>query len=299
LDAAVGISKRVVVGIPAYNEESNIAKTILRAKSHVDRIVVVDDGSTDDTAIIAKSLGVTLLSNQKNMGKGMALKVIFNAARELDADVLVTIDADAQHDPDEIPKVIEPILNGTADVAVGARKTGPRIRRIALRLLDAATAVHDSDGAIVDSQSGFRAYSKRAINVIDFGERGMGVESESLKKALEKNLVIRQVQIQARYGAETDHTLHPILHFSDVASTITKVVLLRRPIRYLGIPAVLLVVVGLYRWFQILDAYNSTRQFAIGNAIVASLVLIVGFFLGIGAIILLAISLAIQERPKE
>jgi hypothetical protein len=111
--------------------------------------------------------------------------------------------------------------------------------------------------------------------------------------------VIKQVPIQARYGRETDHALHPVLHFSDVLSTVAKIVLLKRPIRFLGLPAMILVIGGLYWWFQILDRYNSTRQFAIGNAIVASVVVIVGFFLGIGAIILLAISLAIKERPRE
>jgi glycosyltransferase involved in cell wall biosynthesis len=288
-------SKLIVVGVPAYNEESTIAKTILRAKKHVSKIVVVDDGSTDDTSRIAESLGATVLFNDRNMGKGQALKTIFKIARELEADVLVTIDADAQHDADDIPKVAEPVLDGTADVAVGARTTGPRFRRVAQKALDIATAVYDKDGVVVDSQSGFRAYSRRAIDRMDFGERGMGVESESLKKASQEGLVIKQVPIRVSYGAETDHTLHPVLHFSDVLSTLAKIALLKRPLRFLGIPAVLMVLFGLFRWIQILNTYNTTREFAIGNALVASVVLIAGFFLGIGAIILLAIRLIVQE----
>lgn len=285
----------IVVGIPAYNEEHNIARIILRAKKHARRIIVVDDGSTDDTAMIAEGLGATVTSHGRNLGKGQALKTIFKVARELEAGVLVTIDADGQHDPDQIPNVAKPILDGAADVAIGARSTGPRFRRAGQRALDVTTAVRDADGVLVDSQSGFRAYSRKAIERMDFGELGMGMESESLKKASEKGLIIKQVPIDVRYGGETDHTLHPLLHFSDILSTLAKITLLKRPLRFLGIPAVLMVLYGLLRWFQILDAYNTTREFAIGNALVASVVLIAGFFLGIGAIILLAIRLIVQE----
>lgn len=293
------LAKSIFVGIPAYNEESCIARTILRTRKHANKIVVVDDGSTDDTAAIAESLGAFVLFNERNMGKGQALRNIFKVAREQQANVLITIDADSQHDPDDIPRVAKPVLDGLADVAVGARSTGPRVRRLGQRFLDTMTSVRDVDGVVVDSQSGFRAYSRRAIELLDFGEQGMGVESESIKRAYAKGLVIKQVPIQARYGGETDHALNPVLHFSDVLSTLAKIVLLKRPIRFLGLPAMILVIAGLYWWFQILGEYNSTRGFAIGNAIVASAVIVIGLFLGIAAMILLAISLAIRERPRE
>jgi glycosyltransferase involved in cell wall biosynthesis len=293
------LAKSIFVGIPAYNEESCIARTILRTRKHANKIVVVDDGSTDDTAAIAESLGAFVLFNERNMGKGQALRNIFKVAREQQANVLITIDADSQHDPDDIPRVAKPVLDGLADVAVGARSTGPRLRRLGQRFLDTMTSVRDVDGVVVDSQSGFRAYSRRAIELMDFGEQGMGVESESIKRAHAKGLVIKQVPIQARYGGETDHALNPVLHFSDVLSTLAKIVLVKRPIRFLGLPAMILVIAGLYWWFQILGQYNSTREFAIGNAIVASSVVIIGFFLGMAAMILLAISLAIRERPRE
>jgi glycosyltransferase involved in cell wall biosynthesis len=284
----------IVAGIPAYNAETSIAGTILRSKKHVNRIIVVDDGSADYTAKIAESLGATVVSNARNVGKGQALRTIFQLARQLEADVLVTIDADGQHDPDDIPQIVEPILEHAADVVVGSRSAAPLIRRVGQRALDTATDVRDVNGFLVDSQCGFRAYSRKAFNQLDFVESGMGAESESLKKASELGLTIQQVPIHVRYGGESDHSLHPVLHFSDVVSALAKVALLKRPLRFLGIPAMVLVLVGLFWWFQILDTYNTTRQFAIGNALVASVVLIAGFFLGVGAIILLAIRLIVE-----
>lgn len=288
-------ARLIVVGIPAYNAGRTIASTILRARNHGDKIVVVDDGSTDDTAAIAEAMGSTVLSNPRNMGKGHAVKKIFMFTMQLNADVLVTIDADGQHDPADIPKIVEPVIDGTADLVVGVRTGVPRARRVAQKALDVATGVHDKDGMLVDSQSGFRAYSRKAISHMNSWEPGMGADSENLKKASQHGLVIKQIPINVSYGGGTDHTTNPLLHFSDILSTLAKVALLKRPLRYLGIPATLMVLFGLIRWIQILDAYNSTREFAIGNALVASVVLIAGFFLGIGAIILLAIRLIVQE----
>jgi glycosyltransferase involved in cell wall biosynthesis len=275
-----------------------IAKTIVRTMGYVDRVIVVDDGSVDDTCAIAKGLGALTYRHSRNRGKGQALRTIFRAARELQATVLVTLDADAQHHPADIPEVVAPILSKEADIAIGSRFEGdstPALRRTGQKFLDLTTAVHDNNGKIVDSQSGFRAYSEKAIHTLDFGESGMGVESESLRKAAQRGLKIIQVPVAVSYGRETDHTLNPILHFTDVVSAIAKQALLKRPVRFLGIPSAALIIGGLYWWILILDAYNHTREFAIGNAIVASVVLMLGFFLGISSLILLALVLIVQE----
>lgn len=296
----LGISNAqlIIAGIPAYNEEQMIAKTIIRTKKYVQRVIVVDDGSVDDTASIAESLGAVVYRQNKNRGKGVALRTLFEAARKIGATVLVTLDADTQHDPAEIPKLLLPVLNKEADIAIGSRNSGdstPRIRRAGQRLLDVSTSVRDETGSIVDSQSGFRAYSRRAIEELNFGEPGMGVESESLNKAVKLGLVIRQVPVTFSYGRDTDHSLNPLLHFTDVVSAIAKNTFLRRPVRFLGVPGAALIVGGLYWWLLIFEQYDRTREFAIGNAIVASVVLMVGFFLATGSLILLAITLMVQE----
>lgn len=295
-------SQAIVAAIPAYNEEQMIAKTIVRTKKYVERVIVVDDGSVDDTAEIAESLGALVYRHNKNRGKGAALRTVFNAARELGVTVLVTLDADAQHDPGEIPSLVAPILNKEADIVIGSRVDAhsvPRMRRTGQKLLDATTAVRDQSGAIVDSQSGFRAYSEKAIATLDFGEPGMGVESETLKKASQLGLTIRQIPITISYGRAVDHSLNPLLHFTDVISVIAKNSFLRRPVRFLGVPAAILIIGGLYWWLLILDLYNRTRAFAIGNALVASVVLMIGFFLSVGSLILLAITLTTQESNRS
>jgi glycosyltransferase involved in cell wall biosynthesis len=290
--------QNVLVGIPAYNEEKAIAKVIVNSKKYADAIVVVDDGSTDDTGLIARNLGVSVIRHVSNRGKGEAIKTVFVQARQLNADILVTVDGDGQHDPNEIPALIEPIIDGTADVVTGSRqaRTTPKVRGAGVKILNLATSVKDTNGATVDAQSGFRAYSKRAVERLDIDEPGMGAEALVLKSASALGLRIKQVPISIKYLGRTDHSLNPISHFGDVLLAIIKAVVLKRPVRSLGIPGVLLVVVGVYWWIRILDIYNATREFAIGNALVASVVLLAGFFMVISAMVLIAIVLAIQEH---
>jgi glycosyltransferase involved in cell wall biosynthesis len=290
--------KTILVGIPAYNEEKTIAKVIVNTKAYADKIIVADDGSTDDTGLIAKNLGARVVRHTRNRGKGEAVRTVFMQARRIKADVLVTLDADGQHDPHDIPALVRPIFEGTADVIVGSRETleTPKLRRAGVRMLNLVTSVRDIDGATVDAQSGFRAYSRKAIDQLDFDEPSMGAEALALKSASALGLRIKQVPISIKYLGRTDHSLNPVSHFSDVLVAIIKAVILKRPVRSLGIPGLLLVIVGVYWWIRILDIYNATRQFAIGNALVASVVLLAGFFMVISAMMLVAIVLAIQER---
>jgi glycosyltransferase involved in cell wall biosynthesis len=289
---------RILVGIPAYNEENTIAKVIANAKAYADVIIVADDGSTDDTELIAKSLGARVIRHTRNRGKGEAVRTIFMQAKRIKADALVTLDADGQHDPHDIPKLVRPILEDQADVIVGSRGNveTPKLRGAGVRMLNLVTAVRDIDGATVDAQSGFRAYSRRAIDQLHFDEPSMGAEAVALKSANTLGLRIKQVPISIKYRGGSDHSLNPVSHFSDVLVAVIKEVVLKRPVRSLGIPGLILVIVGVYWWIRILDIYNATRQFAIGNALVASVVLLAGFFTVISAMMLIAIVLAIQER---
>ncbi len=111
----------VVVGIPAFNEEQTIARVILDAQKFAGKVVVCDDGSTDYTAKIAEGLGADVVRHEKNGGYGASIKSLFMRAHELNADVFVTLDADGQHEPNEIPCVIKPIVEGAADVVIGSR----------------------------------------------------------------------------------------------------------------------------------------------------------------------------------
>ena len=158
-------SARIIAALPAFNEETYLAKIIPLIKSYVDLVIVVDDGSTDATSSISQQLGAHVINHPENRGYGAALQTIFSAAREFNADALVIMDSDGQHDPLDVEKVLEPLLNG-ADVVIGSRfldktkNTVPGYRQIGMKMLDTATAAAGVEIGI-DTQSGFRAYGKK------------------------------------------------------------------------------------------------------------------------------------------
>jgi len=157
----------IIVAIPAYNEEETIAKEILNAKKYADKIIICDDGSADSTAEIAKSLGADVIRHKRNLGYGAAIQSLFKRAKELNFDVLVTLDGDGQHDPDDIPKVIKPIIDDEADIVIGSRFIGnslvvmPWYRRIGVKLITNFVNYSAKQSiSIRDAQSGFRASGK-------------------------------------------------------------------------------------------------------------------------------------------
>jgi glycosyltransferase involved in cell wall biosynthesis len=286
----------IVLGIPAYNEEASIAKVIVQSRKFVDKIVVCDDGSEDLTRKIAESLGAEVIVHENNLGYGAALRDLLDWARRASADVLVTLDADGQHDPNEIPSLISPILASEADITVGHRPFRPagmtRRRRIAQKALDVLTGVKEN-GAYVDSQSGFRAYSNRSLG-LEVSEWGMGAESEVLLRAKRTGLMIRQVPVHIRYEAGS-RVGKSAVQFSDVISAIVKTWLVRRPFRTLGIPGLVLLLVGVLGWLEVLASYDATKGFAIGHALVYTIILLSGMLVTITAMLLFIAKTVIQE----
>jgi len=153
----------VVAVIPAFNEERTIGKVVLLARRYVDRVVVCDDGSMDLTAVIAEGLGATVIRHDRNMGKGAALRTSLEYLKQLNPDVVVTLDGDGQHDPDGIPGLVEPIIEGKADLVVGSRYVegsetdAPFYRRFGLKLVNLVSR-RSGKGVVGDTQSGFRTY---------------------------------------------------------------------------------------------------------------------------------------------
>ena len=173
-----GVSKPfVVVGIPAFNEEKAIARVILEAQKFADAVVVCDDGSTDLTAEIAERLGADVIKHERNSGYGAAIRSLFGRARELGADVLVTLDADGQHDANEIPNVLKPILQNKADIVVGSRFIDaqgttemPLYRRFGAKIITKLVNGSSKNG-ISDAQSGFRAYNRQTMEKLGVSRR--------------------------------------------------------------------------------------------------------------------------------
>ena len=187
------------LGIPAYNEEKNIGAIIIQLKKIASKIIVCDDGSTDSTNSIAKELGAIVISHSKNQGYGATIRSIFLKAKEIDSDILVTIDADGQHDVADVEKIIKPIINNECDIVIGSRfleksQDIPTYRKFGINIITKVTNASMKDN-LTDSQSGFRAYNKIVLEEISPSETGMGVSTEILIKASNKNLRIGEVPV--------------------------------------------------------------------------------------------------------
>lgn len=265
-----------VACIPAFNEEKTIGKVVVLAQKYVDQVLVCDDGSEDMTGDIAEKLGAKLIRHPRNMGKGEAFRSLFSAVRDMGADFMVTLDGDDQHEPTEIPQLIEPLSAGEADIVIGARFHGendiPAHRMVGNKLLNAVTIA-----GVSDTQSGFRAYNKKAIQSLRPTESGMGVDSEILMDASRQGLRIMEVPITVRYGIGKTSTHHPVYHTLDVLTSAIKLTSIRHPMTFYGIPGVVIALFGFYFVAHAYVLFQSTH-------LLSNLVLIyalMGFSIGI------------------
>ncbi len=273
--------------IPAFNEEVAIGSVVLLSREHVDEVLVVDDGSTDRTASVAEMAGARVLRHHKNLGKGAALKTGFQAT---DADVIVTLDADGQHDPAEIPKLMEPIIRGEADIVNGSRylhgtdENTPRYRRVGQKILDTATNI--STGLeITDTQSGFRAFSSKTIPHFRFRDPGFVVESEMLADAAEAGLRIMEVEVGVRYDLDGS-TRNPVSHGVSVLLRILGDIEVRRPLYYFTLPGLIIGIAGAALTLMFIRDYITGVSVNMGPTIVAVMLTLFGTFFIFTGIIL-------------
>jgi glycosyltransferase involved in cell wall biosynthesis len=216
---------RVVAAIPCYNEANYIGDVVRRTAAHVGVVVVVDDGSTDSTVEVARAAGAQVRRHEVNRGPGAAARTCLEAGRELGAEVLVTLDGDGQHDPDEIPEVVAPVLDGQAELVIGSRFLGGynNVARYRKFGIDVITFLYNLGAGekITDGQSCFRAYSRRALDTLCIREDGFGFSVETLVQARNANLRIRESSISCIYHEES-HSMNPVLHGVGVALMVVK-----------------------------------------------------------------------------
>ncbi len=288
---------KVVVGIPALNEERSIGKLVVRAVRHADEVVVVDDGSTDDTALIAKGLGAVIMKHEKNLGKGAAIRDCFEYAKRSGADVLVTIDGDGQHDPAGIPILVDALVTSHADVVIGGRLAKPsgmpRYRWIGGKVLDHATGVKVG-GKLADSQSGFRAYSRRAIETLSPAEFGMSVDSEIIKKAETRGMQIALVPVSVGYSGKTS-TSNPLLHGFDAFFGIVKYTSVRHPLLFYGGFSLVALFVSFVFGFLTLEYYQRWGRVITNLALVSVAAGILGFLALFTGIILFTLITVVRD----
>ena len=243
------ISLKIAIGLPAYNEEKNIGPIILKLKEKFDNILVCDDGSTDLTSNIAEKLNATVIRHENNKGYGSAISSLFSKAKEMNFDILVTFDADGQHKIEDIFSILEPIKNNFADIVIGSRFVGKQSKIPTYRRLGIKTISKFSNSItnckIQDSQSGFRAYNKSALEKISPKESGMGISTEILIRADEKKLRIKEIPIEILYTQDSS-THNPVKHGASVMMSTLKYMSLKKPTVFYGFPGICFLIIGIF-----------------------------------------------------
>ena len=289
----------IVIGIPAYNEEKNIAKLIVQLQKKEYSIVVCNDGSTDMTGEIAEKMGVTVINHKRNLGYGAAIRSIFLKAQEIKAEILVTFDADGQHRVEDITSLIQPIKDDKADIVIGSRFLGqdesniPKYRKTGIKIITKMANI-SGEKELTDSQSGLRSYSQRAIELITPSEKGMGVSTEILIKANNASLRIHEIPVKILYEGDTS-THHPVSHGVSVIVSTMKFISMDHPLRFYGIPGIILLTIGLFFSFWAIQGFVETRQIITNVSLIGIGTTIIGLIFLMNAILLFSLVNLVRE----
>lgn len=274
-------NKRTLAIIPCYNEQSTIGSIALETRRHVDEVLVIDDGSTDETARIAKEAGATVISHKVNEGKSSGIKKGFKYALANNFDYVITLDGDAQHNPNEIPLLLDSVKNNGHDIILGVRygkdTEMPLWRKAGKRVLDYTTSFGNG-GFVTDSQCGFRAFNRKAVQNLASRLNGNAftVESEELIKAHEAGLQISSENITCKYKDLDTSTKNPTSHGLSVLSYVIWLVAKRRPLLFIGVPSFITFIIGMLLGLNTLKYYAQTHVFPVSSAFLVSLLLLIG-----------------------
>ncbi len=285
--------------IPAFNQEKTIGKLVKDCLLHVDEVVVCDDGSTDNTSVAAEKNGAEVVRHEKNYGYGAALITLFDKAREKNPDVMITLDADGQHIPEFIPQLIAPLSYKGTDVVIGSRflknnSNTPKFRKTGIKIITAATNI-DGKLKLTDAQSGFRAYSKKAVQLIHPTEYGMAASTEILSKVMNKGLKIVEVPIVISYDG-TESKTKAVPHGITVLMSVLKYMSIKHPIPSYGLPGVALLIVGTILGIQFFDVYFNQSTVFIGTLLGSIITFLVGAILVTTSILLFSMANLFREK---
>jgi glycosyltransferase involved in cell wall biosynthesis len=296
--------KGLTAVIPAYNEELVIGSVVLRTRQYVERVIVVDDGSSDRTSEVAKMAGAEVIRLDANTGKAYALLLGLRHAHNMGCTAAVMLDADGQHDPREIPRVAGLVMDGKADLVIGSRflkrNNGiPRYRQVGQKTLDLFTNI-GANSRVTDSQSGFRAISCKALEHLDFRSDGYNVESDMINHFSKLGLAIQEVPISVKYDVPHKHKKNPVSHGIGVLSRLVNLIGYRRPLLLFGIPGFAFIVGGMVAEIWVFaELYAGGGSFHYVLAIGSAFVLITGMLLVVAGLILNTLVMIMKEHPVK
>jgi len=270
-----------VIGIPAYNEVETIGDVVRQADAYADEVIVVDDGSSDDTAAVAEQAGARVVRHRQNRGYGAALRSVFTEAIRLDADTLAILDADGQHEVSDVHRLVEVQQEADADLVIGSRfleasETDiPRYRRIGIKVVNVLTNLavgRLTSDYIRDTQSGFRVYGRRTIETLATDSAigdGMNASIDILFHAAQHDYEVNEVPTTVRYDVEDTSTMHPVSHGLHLVANIARRSIKDHPLHVLGVPGLFAVCLGLIVWTPFLP--RSTQAVFLFSNLLAGL----------------------------
>jgi glycosyltransferase involved in cell wall biosynthesis len=291
----------IVACIPAYNEAQTIGNVVLSVKEYVDEVIVCDDGSNDLTYEIAEDLGATLIRHEKNQGYGASINSLFNQAIKTDADYIITIDGDGQHQALDILTLLDRIKQGDVDIVIGSRfvkggKTeAPSWRNIGIKVI--STFASKGGAKITDAQSGLRVYTREAIMSLNLAEQGMGISTEIIMKSRDKNLRIEEVPISVLYRKKTT-TRSPFSQGFSVLFSTFKFLSIRKPLLSYSLPGFVSFCISLIFWIWALDIFAKTSSLVTNITLIAIGTSVIGLMLMTAGLILwVTISVVREKNP--
>jgi len=288
-----------IVCIPAFNAEKKIGDIVKKSLQYVDEVIICDDGSTDNTAKIASKSGARVLSHKKNRGYGAALVTMFDHARKEDTDVMITLDGDGQHDPEEIPLFLKALDENKVDVVIGSRflnnKTKqPSYRQTGIKVITSAVKLGNKL-KITDAQSGYRAYSKKAIERIHPTETGMAASTEILHKISNNELSLCEVPITVSYEGETSKH-NAVSHGTSVLANTLKFISVKHPILFYGVPGIAIFISGIILGYSFLEKYLLHKDLFLGSLFGSLVLILIGVVLIATSVILFSMTALWREQ---
>ena len=266
---------------------------------------IIIDGIIEDSewanAAIAKEFGAKVVRHEKNQGYGGAIRSIFQMASEINSDVLVTFDADGQHRIEDINKVLQPIKDEQSDIVIGSRFLNdsnevPGYRKIGIKIITQVTNASIKKH-FTDSQSGFRAYKKQVLENIVLTEQGMGISTEILIKASQKNFRITEIPIKILYEGDTS-THNPVSHGTSVLISTIKFTSIQHPLKFYGIPSLILIGIGVIFTYFSVDYYAEIGRLNTNLTLISAGTLLLGSILFISAILLYSLITVVRENKN-